>query len=181
MTGWLYTLRERFTPDLTDRWDRYRHFSGFHDIAELVTLDSMMCPDVITELRDDDWQYNVHEDFRTELFRDGDYLLNRQPLDPLLHQLIAAHEHPDGSESIPAGFTFCGYDIMDSYFGNSTLTNCGPIPEAFTAEDVNRYGLVQDLAAALRIRDAMRKQEPDDPHLGQCEVWLVAQRIPNGG
>lgn len=179
MTHWLFTVRERLTPDMTDRWNVYRNFSGFHDIAELVTLDSMMCPDVITDLCDDDWQHNVHEDFRTGLFRDADYLLGRQPLDPSMHQLIAAYEHPDGSESTPAGFSSCGYDIMDSYFGNSTLTNCGPIPDAFTPRDVNRYGLISELPAALKIRDTMRKLQPDDPHLGECDVWLVAQRIPD--
>ena len=166
---------------MVDRWNGYRSFSGFDDIAELVTLDSMMCPDVVTELRDEDWQHNVHEDFRTELFRDAGYLLQRQSLDPSLHQLIAACECPDGSEAIPDGFTFCGYDIMDSYFGNSTLTNCGPIPEAFTPRDVNRYGLVERLHAALTIRDTMRRLQPDDPHLGGCDVWLLAQRLPSSG
>ncbi|EMB16311.1 hypothetical protein RE6C_02955 [Rhodopirellula europaea 6C] len=163
---------------MADRWNGYRRFSGFDDITELVTLDSMMCPDVITDLCDDDWQHNIHEDFRTGLFRDADYLLHRQPLDPSLHQLIATCERPDGSESIPHGFAFCGYDIMDSYFGNSTLTNCGPIPEAFTPRDVNRYGLVEKLDAALKIRDTMRRLQPDDPHLGECDVWLLAQHLP---
>ena len=181
MSRWLFTIRERFTPSMVDRWNGYCGFSGFGDITELVTLDSIMCPDVITELCDDDWQYNVHEDFRTELFRDADYLLKRQPLDPTMHQLIGACEHPDGSESMPDGFTFCGYDIMDSYFGNSTLTNCGPIPEAFTPRDVNRYGLVEKLDAALTIRDTMRRLQPDDPHLGKCDVWLLSKRLPNGG
>lgn len=180
MTSWLFTLRERLTSTATDRWNGYRQSSSFHDIDELVTLDSMMCPNLITQLRDEDWKHNVQEDFRTELFRDADYLLNRQPLDPRLHQLIAACENPDGSESVPVGFMFCGYDIMDSYLGNSTLTNCGPIPEAFSPDDVNRYGLVSDLGAALQIRDAMRKLQPDDPHLGKCDVWLLGQRILEG-
>ncbi len=180
MTRWLFTVRERLTPDMTVRWDSYCNFSGFHNIAELVTLDSIMCPDVIGELRDNDWQHNVHENCRTELFRDPDYLLTRQQLDPRLHQLLAVHEHPDGAESIPGGFTFCGYDIMDFYFGNSTLTNCGPIPEAFTPREVNRYGLISNLQDALKIRDTMRKLQPDDPHLGKCDVWVVAQRIPEG-
>tara|TARA_R110002073_G_scaffold7747_15_gene43735 strand:- start:4775 stop:5074 length:300 start_codon:yes stop_codon:yes gene_type:complete len=37
------------------------------------------------------------------------------------------------------------------------------------------------LCSALRIRDAMRKLEPGDPHVGECDVWLAAQRIPDGG
>lgn len=69
---------------------------------------------------------------------------------------------------------------MDSYFSNSTLTNCGPIPEAFTPRDVNRYGLISNLPIALKIRDAMRILQPGDAHLGECDVWLVGRQIPNG-
>jgi O-antigen/teichoic acid export membrane protein len=29
------------------------------------------------------------------------------------------------------------------------------------------------------IRDTMRNLQPDDSHLGSCEVWLVARRLPN--
>ena len=89
MCEWLYTIRERFTPESHERWRSYLSFSGFAHIAELVTLDSMMCPDLVTELRDDDWKFNVQEDFRTELFRDPDYLMARQRLDQSLHKLLA--------------------------------------------------------------------------------------------
>tara|TARA_A100001391_G_scaffold200404_2_gene184924 strand:- start:121 stop:471 length:351 start_codon:yes stop_codon:yes gene_type:complete len=46
---------------------------------------------------------------------------------------------------------------MDSYFGNSTLTNCGPLAEAFTPADVNRFGLLPGLDVALSVRDTMRR------------------------
>lgn len=103
MQIWLYTLRERVTSDMKDRFHGYRDFSGFAHITELVTLDSMMCPDVITDLRDEDWQYNLHEDFRTELFRDADYLLGRQPLDRSRHHLVAAFEDPEANSDPPPG------------------------------------------------------------------------------
>lgn len=181
MPEWLYTLRERLTVNSQQRFDDYRTFSGFHHITELVTLDSMMCPDLIDELRTEDWEHNVQEDFRTELFRDADYLLSRQPTDGSKHQLIAALECPLLQFAIPPGFDMCGYDIMDSYFGSSTLTNCGPIPEAFNASEVNTLGLIDDRDRAFELRDTMRKLQPDDPHLGDCEVWLLARRIPNVG
>jgi hypothetical protein len=176
---WLYTIRERFTAEIQPRFQSYQSFSGFTAITELVTLDSMMCPEVIDELVDEDWHHNVYEDFRTSLFRDLDYLLSRGPLDRSRHQIVAIRERPDGSESIPSGFERCGHDIMDSYFGNSTLTNCGPVPEAFNPTDVNTYGLIDDRNTAYAIRDKMRILQPDDPHLGACEVWLLARRLPN--
>jgi hypothetical protein len=140
-----------------------------------------MCPDLIDELRTEDWDHNVQEDFRTELFRDANYLLSRQPLDASKHQLIAALECPPAGLVIPNGFTVCGFDIMDSYFDNSTLTNCGPLPEAFTPTEVNNLGLIDDRDRAFAIRDSMRTLQPDDPHLGDCEVWLLARRLPNVG
>lgn len=180
MREWLYTLRERFTPESAERWRDYLAFSGFEHIAELVTLDSIMCPDVITDLLDEDWNHNVHDDCRIELFRDPEYLMGRQPLDPSRHQLFAILEHSDGSKRVPPGFTRCGFDIMDSYFGNSTLTGCGQIPEAFDPSIVNQFGLLSDYGTAIEIRDRMRRLQPDDPHLGDCEVWFIARTLPGG-
>lgn len=181
MTEWLFTIRKRFTTASQQRFDDYQQFSGFHHISELVSLDSMMCPDLINELRAEDWDYNVQEDFRTKLFRDASYLLSRQKLDPSMHQLIAAMECPPAQFVVPSGFAICGHDIMDWYFGNSTLTNCGPIPEAFQPADVNNLGLIDDRDKAFAARDKMRALQPDDPHLGDCQVWLVARVLPNGG
>lgn len=178
MAEWLYTLRERLTPASTDGWDSYLSFSNFKHIAELVTLDSILCPDIIAELCDEDWKHNVHEDFRTLLFRDGNYLLARQPLVPSRHQVLAVLERPNVRESIPAGYSRCGFDIMDSWFGNSTLTNCGPIPEAFDPSMVNEFGLLPDCEVATEVCSKMRKLHPDDPHLGECQVWMVARTLP---
>ncbi|MGB0579416.1 MAG: hypothetical protein ACPGVU_06920 [Limisphaerales bacterium] len=177
MSPWVFTVRERLTS-ARPNFESYQAFSGFSHITELVSLDGMMCPNLITELTDEDWQHNIHEDLRSDLFRKPDYLLARQPLDPTLHQVIAACENPDGTEALPDRFTFCGYDIMDSFFGISTLTNCGPIPEVFSPEDVNEFGLLDDLQMALSVGSKMRAHQPDDPHLGDCRVWRLARRLP---
>ncbi|MFM7115109.1 MAG: hypothetical protein ACKO0N_00595 [Planctomycetota bacterium] len=178
MTEWLYTLRGRLTSSDSPGFHEYRLFSGFAHISEVVTLDSMLCRDLIDELQAEDWQHNVHEDYRTHLFRCAEYLMERQPLDPSLHQVIAARESPAKSDQVPNGFVRCGHDIVDSYVGNSTLTNCGPIPEAFSPSEVNGFGLLDDRERAFAVRDAMRSLQPDDPHLGRCEVWLLARRLP---
>lgn len=181
MSEWLYTLRGRFTAATRERFDDYRSFSGFRHITEVVTLDSMICRDLIDELQDDDWEHNVHEDFRIQLFRDSAYLMSRQPLNGSKHQLIAAMECPPIDFTIPNGFVICGFDIMDSSFGNSALTNCGRILEAFQPDEVNNFGLIDDRERAFAIRDTMRGLNPNDPHLGECEVWLIARRIPSDG
>jgi hypothetical protein len=178
MSEWLYTIRERCTPETLERWEEYLAFSGFKHITELVTLDSIMCPDTIIDLVDEDWNHNLQEDFRITFFLDSEYLMHRQPLDPSRHQLLAILERPEGSEGGPPGFTRCGFDIMDSHVGNSTLTNCGPIPEAFNPSKVNTFGLLSDGKTAIEVRDRMRRKWPNDPHLGDCEVWLIARRLP---
>lgn len=178
MSEWLYTVRERFTPSSSEHWQGYPAFSGFENVNEVVTLDSILCPDVVSDLVDEDWNHNVLEDFRITLFRNPEYLMARQPLDPTRHQLLAILERPQISDDVPPGLIRCGFDIVDSYVENSTLTNCGPIPEAFDPSIVNELGLISDLATAVEVRDRMRKLQPDDPHLGACEVWLIARRLP---
>lgn len=178
MHDWLYTIRERFTPELSESWRDYLAFSGFQNIVEVVTLDTILCPDVVTELREADWDHNVLADSLIDFFRDLDYLLNRQPLDPSLHQILAVVQQPNGSELLPPGFMPCGFDIMDAEMGDSTLTNCGPIPEAFDSQMVNEYGLLADRDTAYKVRDTLRRLQPDDPHLGACEVWQVARMFP---
>jgi hypothetical protein len=180
MRDWLYTLRERFTPSAAEGWTDYLAFSGFRHINELVTLDSILCPDVVADLVDEDWNHNVNEDFRMTFFRDPNYLVRRQSLDSSRHQLLAVFELPDGSENVPSKFMRCGFDIMDSHLGNSTLTNCGPIPEAFDPSIVNEFGLLSNYETAIAVRNRMRQLQPEDPHLGQCEVWLIARASLNG-
>ncbi len=175
MSAWLYTIRQRFTPDLS-RWDSYIEFSGFKQIRELITLDSMMCPSIISELRDEDWNHNVHEDWKTELFYNSEYLITRDGFDSKTQQVLGIIQRPERSASTLPNLENCGFDIMDSYFGNSTLTNCGQVPEAFSPSAVNQYGLLENLDEAYRIRDRMRQLQPDDPHLGNCDVWQISRR-----
>lgn len=175
MTGWLYTVRQRFMPSMPG-WKSYIEFSGFDQIVELVTLDSMMCPNMLSELRKEDWEHNVHEDWRTELFYDADYLIARDGFDENTQQVLGIICQPRQAEPPAPKFETCGFDIMDSYFGNSTLTNCGRIPEAFSPSIVNQYGLIADVDLAYSIRDKMRRLQPDDPHLSKCEVWQICRR-----
>jgi hypothetical protein len=37
----------------------------------------MLCPTVIQDMTDEDWQHNVQEDFKITLFHDLHYLLDR--------------------------------------------------------------------------------------------------------
>ncbi len=74
----------------------------------------------------------------------------------LLYQTLAVYEKPVGNASILEGFAFCGYDIMDSHFSNSTLTNYGAIPEAFTSQNINNFGLGSKFGTAMKICEKIR-------------------------
>ena len=143
-------------------------------------MDPILCPDLTVELNDRDWEHNLHEDFRITWFRNLNYLMNRQPLDVNNHQILALLANPLRRESLPHGFTCCGFDIVDECSGNSTLTNCGPMPDIFHPADVNHYGLLDDLDAANSICVKMRTLMPEDPHLNNCGVWQVGRRLPSG-
>lgn len=177
MNDWLYTLRERLTSESKD-FDQVRSYCGFTHVTELVTLDVSRCPSLVRHLRGEDWDNNVHQDYRTDFFRDADYLLSRQPTVSSKHHLVAALERPTRSCKTPPDFMYCGHELIDSV-GNSILTDCGPIPEAFGPSDVNSYGLIDDCEKAYAIRDKLLTLQSDLPDLSACEVWLLARKIPS--
>ena len=178
MNDWIYTARKRFAPGLSAGWDGYIEFSEFRHIEELISIDSLLCPDLITEIKNDDWAHNIHQDFRLTYFRDLDYLLKRTSSCQCEYQILALLENPTESAPHPSGFIAAGFDIVDDCSGNSALTNCGPMPEIFSPADVNCYGLVAQLDYARVICAKMRSAFPDDPHLGDCGIWQVARRLP---
>lgn len=65
-----YTVVESFGPERGDSWVDYLAWSGLYHLEEVVSLDIMLCPSVIETLVEEDWQYNIHEDFRPHCFKD---------------------------------------------------------------------------------------------------------------
>jgi hypothetical protein len=131
---------------------------------------------MVGEIREEDWAYNVHENFKTSFFHEPDYLFGRDGFDKTSQHVLGIIQAPQRAEPAAHNFKLCGFDIMDSRVGNSTLTNCGRIPEAFSPTDVNQYGLVPNIEDAYAIRDRMRAHRPDDDHLGKCEVWQISKQ-----
>ncbi len=127
---WIYTARERFTPAHQD-WAAYIEWSGFSHITELVTLDTILCGDLINDLWPEDWEYNIQADCRLTWFTDLDYLRQRCPLRPDQNQLVAAIEQPTRQQLPPIGLIHCGFDLLDAEGSISVLTNCGRFPNIF--------------------------------------------------
>ncbi|ESA34554.1 hypothetical protein N836_16805 [Leptolyngbya sp. Heron Island J] len=177
MNTWLFTARQRFTLSQTNDWDDYMSFSGFIHITELVTLDYILCPDLIEDLIDEDWSHNVRADYRITWFTDLAYLRQRVNWRTGQDQLLAILEQPQHIHEVPPAFEFCGFDIVDDEDGNSVLTNCGRFPEIFIPSEVNQFGLLSNLDHANVIAAQLRSSFPDEPHCRNCRVWQIARDI----
>ena len=177
MTNWYFTARQRFISSQTQDWQSYIQFSGFTHIIEVVTLDSILCPDLIDDLTDEDWSHNLQADYRVTWFTDLAYLRQRIHWRPDQDQLLAILESPTHIHEVPSKFEFCGFDIVDEHDGNSVLTNCGQFPDIFSPSVVNSLGLLPNLEQANTIAAQIRAAFPDDPHCRNCRVWQIAREL----
>ncbi|NEQ49013.1 MAG: hypothetical protein F6K11_02610 [Leptolyngbya sp. SIO3F4] len=180
MANWLFTARQRFTPHQNKGWDDYIRFSGFTHITEVVTLDNILCPDLIDSLIEEDWSYNVQADYRLTWFTSLTYLRQRINWCIEKGQLLAMLEQPACTHAVPPTFEFCGFDILDDCDGNSVLTNCGRFSEIFNPSEVNTFGLLSDLNQANTIAAKIRTQFPDESHCRNCRVWQIARDMEPG-
>ena len=179
MSDWFFTARKRFIPSQVKDWDSYIRFSGFTHVAEVVTLDNILCPDLIDNLTNEDWSHNVQSDYRITWFTNLSYLRQRI-LWRMGYQLLAIRVNPTCVHNLSPVFEFCGFDILDNQDSNSLLTNCGQFTArdaGFTPSDVNQFGLLSDLAHANAVAEKLRSSFPDEPHCCNCRVWQISRDI----
>ncbi|TGR67586.1 hypothetical protein EN866_40555, partial [Mesorhizobium sp. M2D.F.Ca.ET.223.01.1.1] len=72
----LYIATEKFGPSDGPRWESYVAWSGLTQLNEVVTLDGMLCPAALGEIKDSYWPHIVNEDFMLGFFVDLDFLLS---------------------------------------------------------------------------------------------------------
>ena len=170
LSGPLYIVTKRFTPNRGEEWTRYVVWSGLHQLREVVSLDSMLCPPVVKEIVADDWPYIVNQDFMTQYFRDLNYLLRRVG-DLQNRSLLCLFQNPDSQPELPAtefDFIFEGYDVIDIHGDVSALTNCGGFPEVFSNDELTEHGLLESLERANQVKRKLAEQ-----YVGQARshVW----------
>jgi hypothetical protein len=172
-----YTAVTRFGPDRDD-WQKYIDWSGLTKLREVISLDGILCPSVVQELTDEDWQYNVHEDCRTHLFRDPDYLLRKVAGNKRVNVLAVIHEPTanDLTSFVDPYFVFRGFDLVETGGSISALVNCGGLDKAFAIEDLSEYGLLTEHAKALNVQRLLRSEYPDERH-AECDLWAIWQRM----
>lgn len=174
----MYSVVTRFDPSRGEDWHSYIESSGLRHLQEVNSLDCLLCPSVIETLTDEDWQYNVHENHMTHLFRDLDYLLRRVAGNKPVNVLAVMHEPcaADVYSFVDPRFVFRGFDLIETEVGISALSNCGGFDRSFSDTDLSEYGLLTDYAKAVDVQKSLIKEHPEEHH-AECDLWAIWKKI----
>ncbi len=173
----LYIATEKFGPCHGTGWKGYVEWSGLTQLNELVTLDGMLCPTRLGEIKDSYWPHIVQEDNMLNFFLDLDFLLS-ELANPHDVNVLGLIRRPSEDVSLLAwdGFAFLGYDLMDKDVGNSALTNCGGFPDVFSNSELSEAGLIRNFERAVEIQRTLRSKYYPREYHADCDVWAVFRR-----
>lgn len=177
MQPW-YIATETFTPRRGEAWTKYIAWSGLTQLVEVVSLDSMLCPTLLPEIKKDYWTHIVNEDYMLNFFVDLEFLLD-EVADITERNLLCVFRNPPGEPSMPVGpvsFEFVGYDLVDVAGSASALTNCGGFPDVFDSSELSSKGLLRSHARALQVQADLRTRHPQEQH-ADCHVWAVLRAV----
>ena len=176
MTPW-FIATQPFSPEDGAKWDKYLKWSGLTQLQELVSLDGMLCPTILPEIKDDYWPHIVNEDFMLAYFLDFDFLMT-QVAGIARKNVLGVFRNPVAQPVPPpvAEFEFLGYELVDLQNAASALTNCGAWPDVFDKSELSPFGLLPELERALDVQAMLRSLYPDEPH-AQCHVWAVFRAL----
>jgi hypothetical protein len=170
----LFIASQQFGPADEERWLQYFDWAKIPNLLEIVSLDGILCPHVITEFTEEDWRHLVCEDFRLDYFYDLDYLMQRVR-DVSRRNILGIYRNPDAHISTPPApgdFGFLGYDLIEEQTQISALTNCGGFPNAFQNDELNQFGLVESFERGKRIGRLLTEHYPNEPH-AKCELYAI--------
>jgi hypothetical protein len=177
MQPW-YIATRRFTPRCGHPWQKYVAWSGLTQLDEVVSLDRMLCPPVLADIRDEYWPYIVNEDFMLNFFIDLEFLL-AQLSGVGEHNLLCVYRNPPAPPPPCIGsgqFEFLGYDLVDAEGSASALTNCGGFPDVFDNAELSPKGLLTSHGRALQVQSELRERHPAERH-AVCHVWAVGRAV----
>ncbi|HSI79004.1 MAG TPA: hypothetical protein VK957_24125 [Lunatimonas sp.] len=172
----LYTVREPFNqafPKEGLTWEEFKVWNGFVQVKELLSLDQFLNPELNTsKMGNNDAFSYLEQGKRTGLFTSLEYVKDNIG-DGENCNLLAVIKEPGEScdELILDGFEFAGYDLLDTEFGYSALSNLGSVLGPVTAKDLNEYGLIQHFSAVSALQ---AKICVDYRGLRQAETYIMA-------
>src|SRR5262249_51891984 len=105
-------------------------WSGLIQLSELVSLDPMLCPSVLPEVRNDFWPHIVNENCMLDYFTDFNFLKQQVSPEKAVNMLCVLRNPLHHCQEAPIqGFQFVGYGLVEAISGVSALSNCGGFPE----------------------------------------------------
>ncbi|HXN48441.1 MAG TPA: hypothetical protein VN893_17465 [Bryobacteraceae bacterium] len=172
MTPW-FIATEPFTPADGEKWDKYIEWSGLKQLDEVVSLDGLLCPTLLREIKDEYWPHIVNEDFMLQFFVDFDFLMT-QVAEIETKNVLCVFRNPTREPEAPsfADLRFLGYDLVDRDCCISALTNCGGFPDVFANSELSRVGLLTDFGRAVEVQHKLRSLHPAEHH-ADCHLWAV--------
>lgn len=173
----LFIATETFTSRDSETWAKYVSWSHLSHLAEVVSLDPLLCPTLLPEIKDEYWPHIVNENFMLNFFVDLEFLMEQLPNTGEFN-LLCVYRNPDHPPpyGIPAGFEFLGYDLVDVEGSASALTNCGGFPDVFDDREVSSTGLLTSYPRAVQVRSELRAKHPDEHH-ADCHLWAIARSV----
>jgi hypothetical protein len=172
-----YVATERFTSR-HEGWTKYTAWSGLTQLDEVVSLDPMLCPSLLPEIKAEYWPHIVNEHFMLNFFVDLEFLLHQLPEVPECN-LLCVFRNPLNQPPLPTSslnFEILGYDLVAVQASASALTNCGGFPEVFENAEVSPTGLLTSCARAWVVQSELRRRYPEEPH-ANCHVWAILRAV----
>ena len=172
----MFIATEKFQKSDGDAWIKYIQWSGLTQLEEVVSLDSMLCPYMLSEVKDEYWPHLVEELYFPNLFADLEYLMGLVP-ETNQFNLLRVFKNPSSNIVLTKEkfeFEFLGYDLIEVEGSMSALTNCGGFPKAFNNGELTRHGLLPSQLRAVEVQLELRKQYPEEHH-ADCNVWGIAR------
>ena len=172
----LYIATEKFDPSHGTGWGKYIEWSGLTQLTEVVSLDGMLCPTALAEIKDSYWPHIVNEDFMLNFFVDLEFLLS-ELTDTSNLNILGVIRRPSADVCSLGwdGFTFMGFDLLDKNVDISAMTNCGGFPDVFANEELSCVGLIDDFNRAVEIQGLLYKTHPEERH-ADCDLWAIFRR-----
>lgn len=168
----LYTARAIYNRGNTEEdqqsWNKYIAWSKLTHLTELVSLGTGLNEVLVEPNRDsaEDWSHIVVADcFETGFFTTPEFVLKKTKKTEkfnLLAVVIAPEQDCAGIRL--DNYNFLGYDLLDQYYSNSALTNCGGFDETFLPDDLNNLGLIDNYHKAYDIRKRLEENNPGEEH-----------------
>ena len=164
-----YKIVDKFGPESGDAWASYLSWRGL-ELSRFDSVDGILRGDLFTPESEVDWNNCLAEKDLPVLIKNLEYAKS----------IKAKHA---GSELVGVEINIekdylekrnlLGYEVIDSDWVVSMLTNWGTDEEGLFSQYIESNGLIASAQTALKVKDSLRRFFPEDAHACECSVWAV--------